>query len=232
MDRARYWGFGTVTALLISTTIALADVVSGPPEDCPAGTWGASSHWGPYCTPARCPDSGECDDGKDCQSLGFCRIDLGTTAVVAVDGYCSDAADCRSGTCESHEVCVDPNISIGGAPNLGSATGGAPDLPTGGTAPAATGGTAPVVTGGASATGASLVDHTGGAISGGGAGAGQRDASADSQGSTSQGVKPQSCGCRVPETPGLPRRALLLALAAALACAARRRRETSRRARS
>jgi hypothetical protein len=50
-----------VATFTLSARAALADAVMGPPEDCPPGSSGRSSHRGPFCAPTTCETDADCE---------------------------------------------------------------------------------------------------------------------------------------------------------------------------
>lgn len=84
----RYSWVGVVLVFLSFASDALADAVPPPPDDCPSGTVGVTSHGGPSCekvAPTNCPNGWvgitggtcilhECTDDSACSSAGkVCR---------------------------------------------------------------------------------------------------------------------------------------------------------------
>ena len=88
--------------LSLLLTIAVADVVFPPPDDCPSGTRAATDHWGPHCVPTTC--DGECGRGRVCVPTGFCVEDM-----ERVVGTCDGPEDCTGEgvTCEVANRCVE-----------------------------------------------------------------------------------------------------------------------------
>jgi hypothetical protein len=104
-------------AWLLATPAAQADVVEPPPDDCPAGTEGSSSHCGSYCWPQICVDSSDCTGGKTCQALALCLEqtecgshwdpDAAPVIINKASRSCASGAACASGTCETIDVCAE-----------------------------------------------------------------------------------------------------------------------------
>jgi len=97
----------------LSATPAAADVVGPPPERCPPGSVGDTSHAGPTCTPITCTSALDCELGDVCVDFGLC--------VEMVDGWshgyqfqmehalttCDEGGLCPPGaTCETARRCV------------------------------------------------------------------------------------------------------------------------------
>jgi hypothetical protein len=97
-------------AVALGVSEARADAVPPPPEDCPEGSRGETSHAGPSCVVAPCtPDT--CEAGKSCKPRGFCLI--GTDLKVE-GGTCEDTPDCTSpAVCRKVPVCVAPEQDSG-----------------------------------------------------------------------------------------------------------------------
>ena len=101
--------------LLALTALALADVVSDPPEDCPPGSVGSTSHRGTRCAPLLCNDA-TCNDDLTCQNLSLCVVSSTFTVDTAdpheiteldVVGLCAEDGSCVEGTCTAQEVCAE-----------------------------------------------------------------------------------------------------------------------------
>lgn len=151
-------------ALTLSARAALADVVMGPPEDCPPGSSGRSSHRGPFCAPTTCETDADCerqmsyrdrDRGRkfECKDqVSVCieqkdftswrqrpsPVDAGKTMLPVAVGACGRGATCAgTAVCETARRCVDT-----GAPApVPSPTRAPTRAPTGGaTTTAASGG--------------------------------------------------------------------------------------------
>lgn len=61
--------------LLFAMSLAMADVVDPAPEDCPTGSYGTTSHWGPACEANTCSSDTECAEGDSCVPLGLCVVE-------------------------------------------------------------------------------------------------------------------------------------------------------------
>ncbi|MEZ4323129.1 MAG: hypothetical protein R3F61_37025 [Myxococcota bacterium] len=99
-------------------SLALADVVGPPPDDCPPGASGTSSHGGPYCVPSTC--DGTCEEGGTCEPAGLCVLEETRECGGMQDpenpctylhrearGTCQTQDDCTGGTtCEIADRCV------------------------------------------------------------------------------------------------------------------------------
>ncbi len=96
-------------------TLARADAVPGPPNDCIDGTRGATCHGGPHCLPIRCDDATPCPAEKECTSVEVATRDvvcsgrrLSTapppTPRLAVSGLCDGTRD-RS-RCQTLKLCL------------------------------------------------------------------------------------------------------------------------------
>jgi hypothetical protein len=110
--------------LLGAPSTALADAISGPPEDCPRGSEGTSSHAGEWCRPTTCTDDAACREDHRCQeALGLCvgqeerwygrwggPEDQNTYMTDVVYGACSSDADCGQGSCVVARRCA-PSLS-------------------------------------------------------------------------------------------------------------------------
>jgi hypothetical protein len=105
-----------VTVLTLSRG-AHADAIMPPPDDCPDGLQGGSSHGGPFCEvvacsearfhPSDCPPESYCEHRRYCvhERPGF-SIDGGFTETVATHA-CETVSDCDPGDrCEDVEHCV------------------------------------------------------------------------------------------------------------------------------
>ena len=106
-----------VLLVLISGAVALggtahADVLMGPPQDCPSGSRGASSHVGPTCAPVRCESDTDCTEGSGCVSASRCvveRAQIGGWASGSVHPDMLQPAEdgsCAEGSCEQARFCM------------------------------------------------------------------------------------------------------------------------------
>jgi hypothetical protein len=108
---------------LFLSPVALADVVMDPPEDCPAGSEGTSSHAGEWCEEQTCDADdadASCPEGTECLSTSVCldvyedecgglQPDTGepcTFEVREVLGSCETDDDCERGTCVTADRCA------------------------------------------------------------------------------------------------------------------------------
>jgi hypothetical protein len=105
-------GCAVVSAAILLSARARADVVMGPPplDDCPDGTRGSAcfGHGTDVCVPDRCSSDDDCDTGQSCEELALCigEHDCGGGETSAtVEGRCEEGA-CSEGTCERIEVCT------------------------------------------------------------------------------------------------------------------------------
>jgi hypothetical protein len=111
---------GASLALALAAVIGLlwgvagrADVVRPPPQSCPEGSAGVSSHAGPYCAPQTCTPQVACPKGQACETRKLCIAPktIGgrrgpAVKVQQVLGSCEDGKKCAGGTCMSLRVCV------------------------------------------------------------------------------------------------------------------------------
>lgn len=208
------WSIVALAACMATTGVAFADVVGPPATDCPPGSYGSTSHSGPYCPPALCTteyEANRCSAAETCEGRQLCIEeipcggrpipDAAPCTLSNVTAECSPSGSCARGTCQMLRVCM-PSSGTGGA----SASGGS----------ANTGGSS--TSGGSAATGgAGVTQPTGGqgpATGTGGAGRlGDRELSQDS-----------GCGCRMKDSRGPGVFGLLL-----VACAVGARRRWRRR---
>jgi hypothetical protein len=111
-----------LTLCLLLPTLALADAIGPPPEKCPPGSVGVSSHEGDWCQPATCLLDTTCDDGAKCRpGVGLCvthevvpcgglrpvEMEPCTTTRDEAHKPCAADADCAQGTCEVASRCVE-----------------------------------------------------------------------------------------------------------------------------
>ncbi len=124
----------TAMALLLAlcSSIAFADAVEGPPDNCPSGAIGTSSHYGPMCTPDLCNDDAECQaqgmfprpPGRVCRPSQFCVLERtishprGDTHLVQFEGPCGADGTCAIGQCRAAKYCVDPTAPTTAATNM------------------------------------------------------------------------------------------------------------------
>ncbi|MBI4704413.1 MAG: hypothetical protein HY744_25185, partial [Deltaproteobacteria bacterium] len=107
-----------VASALFGAPAASADVVQEPPEQCPAGSTGDTSHCGPRCAPRICTDVAQCAAGELCQPRALCLTqmecwphypeDAGPSYQDKVEGPCPAQAPCAVGTCQTLKVCAPP----------------------------------------------------------------------------------------------------------------------------
>jgi MYXO-CTERM domain-containing protein len=100
-----------VAALMVGV-MARADVV-GPPENirCPAGSEQTSCHGSELCTPLRCSDDSDCDEGEICRQADLCASDSSCggwdpVPITRVYSECVDDGDCDNGDCRIIRVCL------------------------------------------------------------------------------------------------------------------------------
>ena len=105
--------------LLFLGQFAYADVVMDPPEDCPIGSEGTSSHSGEWCREMTCDATDPCPEGTECVNTSVCLnvfeaecggigADTGSWPfeVREVLGTCESDADCERGTCVTANRCA------------------------------------------------------------------------------------------------------------------------------
>lgn len=107
-----------VVLACLAPAVVRADAIMGPPEDCPRGSRGESSHTDTICAPSTCVVDADCDSGTGTDAL-VCTADVGlciesrtrmpgglmplgvevtpVTYDVASTG-CTTDADCTAGT--------------------------------------------------------------------------------------------------------------------------------------
>jgi hypothetical protein len=61
-----------VTTAMATSGAARADEVMPPPQNCPPGAQGESSHQGEWCQPHRCTGEAQCRPGQVCREAGLC----------------------------------------------------------------------------------------------------------------------------------------------------------------
>ena len=100
--------------------VAFADAVMDPPEECPVGSEGVSSHAGEWCAEQTCDVDTTCPEGTECLSTSVCldvyeeacggmQIDTGepcTIEVREVLGACETDDDCDRGSCVTADRCA------------------------------------------------------------------------------------------------------------------------------
>lgn len=111
----------TVTRVLVLMsalsfgTLARADAVPGPPDDCIDGTRGATCHGGPHCLPIRCDDGTPCPADTQCAAVEVATRDVicsgrrpsnapPPTPRLTVTGLCDSTPD-RS-HCRTLQLCL------------------------------------------------------------------------------------------------------------------------------
>ena len=127
-------------AFLLGLQIASADVVNMPPEDCPPGAIGTSSHAGEWCKPNYCQSDTDCSDGNSCLEVPICvsrteepcggiGADSGCTFTkTKVHDVCLESEACTTGECETAMVCAKlEDLSGSAGISDGSGDSGAPD---------------------------------------------------------------------------------------------------------
>lgn len=124
--------------VLLLSALAWADAIDMPPDDCPNGSQGSSSHCGTFCFPTVCdpaappstvgqPSSSlQCGEGESCEAqVGLCvekstgpatcgrmpeGIDNPQVERHDAKGTCSSNSDCESGQeCLIAARCVKPS---------------------------------------------------------------------------------------------------------------------------
>jgi hypothetical protein len=109
-------------ATLLLSMPARADAIGPPPEDCPSGSKGTSSHAGNWCAPLPCTD-GVCGEGTTCETTGLCILreenrpcggrpgpEPCTFTYQEAFGPCATDADCTRGTCVTDDYCVEAGL--------------------------------------------------------------------------------------------------------------------------
>lgn len=105
---------------LLFGQFAYADAVMDPPEECPIGSEGMSSHYGEWCGEVPCDEADPCPEGSECISTSVCldviTADCGglsddtgepcTFEVREVLGTCETDSDCERGTCVTANRCA------------------------------------------------------------------------------------------------------------------------------
>lgn len=107
----------TLFALSLGAVGARADAIMEPPDDCPDGLQGGSSHGGPFCQVLACSEEryhpDDCPPGSHCERRRYCvrertgySIGGPFTETVAVRA-CAAVSDCDPGDrCEESDHCV------------------------------------------------------------------------------------------------------------------------------
>lgn len=105
--------FLIVLTSISSEKLALADVVSPPPEECIEGASPTTSHCGPHCTDHECGTG--CEDGLECRELPLCvqirecTSGYGTFSETVIHGSCeTEPCEESEAECLSMTVCADP----------------------------------------------------------------------------------------------------------------------------
>jgi hypothetical protein len=118
---------GTVSRAVVTFAVAIAtvsvgpsvraDVVGPPPDECPDGSLGGSSHCGPYCSPDRCTGDDDCEGDTTCQEVPLCVEVLecmsngGPFTQEAVTDTCEGGGGCDDeSTCQTLQVCAPPEV--------------------------------------------------------------------------------------------------------------------------
>lgn len=120
--------------LLVIPASARADAVAAPPDDCPVGALGETSHAGTWCAPTTCTSDATCEAQHGgwggevrtlvCRPAGLCvrseQYDPGGLRAegevvrltrTVVEGACGGDADCTgSARCEVTPRCVSPSL--------------------------------------------------------------------------------------------------------------------------
>ncbi|MDI1477416.1 hypothetical protein [Polyangium sp. y55x31] len=119
MKRSSFWIAVFGLSALAYVTPARADVVGPPPDECPAGTEGASCHGGPYCRPIECTSDAECGRGETCKDTPLCVSTINCAGLLPpdasptdydrakIEGSCPNGNECAAdATCKTQKVCV------------------------------------------------------------------------------------------------------------------------------
>ena len=114
-------------------SMAHADDVPPPQEDCPSGSAGETDHHGQYCAPFRCQSDETCTsrryipEGRVCRPAAFCvetkhyRSHRGHEGEYEVfQGPCDASGACATGECVRASYCVDPDDPLEPAPAMSS----------------------------------------------------------------------------------------------------------------
>jgi MYXO-CTERM domain-containing protein len=191
--------------LALISAPARADVVRSEPENCPDGSFGNTSHCGPYCEALTCTTDRDCTAGRTCQPVKACThtYECFDPAPTVHGGSCSNATctDAKD-TCQSVKLCIlnenpttDDSGSSGTNPGATTGTPGTTTSPTTDPNPTSAG---PTTTSSDSTTN-NATGSTGAATS-----------------TTDGGTGDKGCACTLTDDPGEPRAALALLLLAAL----------------
>ena len=111
MQAGRWFIVLVALTLFAYSRAGWADMVQPPPENCPPGTHGASTHAGQYCMPRPCIGAGACGTGMTCGIRRLCVSErtytnmTGSGTVNAVEGACDDGL-CVRGECKAMRVCL------------------------------------------------------------------------------------------------------------------------------
>lgn len=140
------------TALLVSAMLmvlastALGDAIGPDPTNCPAGSYGTSSHCGQECLPLPCKTDADCRNKRVCRATRLCvvkgeRSPCGRVPesemnkkypFTAVEGRCPAKGKCGRGTCVEAKRCLKPSEASNPKPKPRAETKPAPvkDTPT------------------------------------------------------------------------------------------------------
>lgn len=134
MARSALAALAVVLAGVSTSLPAFADAVPGPPEDCPPGSYGETSHSGQWCQPSTCKTDDECKSLDNhwarkksgphvCRSQALCvlrtKVRPGGRSGFRNPGAMIDRevaqSDCNKGcsggaTCERVKRCVVTNV--------------------------------------------------------------------------------------------------------------------------
>lgn len=101
--------------------VARADAVGDPPDDCPPGSRGRTSHYGTYCGYLACADASDCYESQRCVVVAFCEhaepywasfsrdVAPHDRVRYVVDGTCDDPCP-RGAACVAIGRCVDADF--------------------------------------------------------------------------------------------------------------------------
>lgn len=190
--------------LVLIAAPARADVVRSEPDDCPDGSFGNTSHCGPYCEALLCTNDRDCTDGRTCQPVKACAhtYDCFDPPPTVHGGPCTNGTSCTDAkdTCQSLKLCIsnenpttDDSGSSGTNPGTTTGTPGTTTSPTTDPGPTSAGPT----TTSSDTTGNNATSSTGATTS-------------------NNGTGDKGCACTLTDEPGAPRAALALLLLAAL----------------
>ncbi len=106
-------GYAALMLGLALSNTSRADAVGPPPPDCPPGSWGQTTHYGPHCAPYSCTTDSQCKKDHKCLPHGLCISERththqrGDTHVVEVHGSCATGQACPEGSeCRKGSYCM------------------------------------------------------------------------------------------------------------------------------